>query len=121
VGTLGAPFFSEASDPPGVATGPEGVIGGVNGGVATLCFVCNKRQSIQFGINTPFCVYAGERGFEISKELLRVAAVCTICFNNSKNPRLLHTVAVLRRLRLLGLRVRIPLRAWMLVFLLCVV
>ena len=56
MGTLGAPFFRETSDPQGVATGPEGVIGGVNGGVATLCFVCNKRQSMQFGIYTPFCV-----------------------------------------------------------------
>jgi len=47
---------------------------------------------------TLLCLYAGERGFEISKEkLLRLAAVCTNCFNNSKNPRLLHTMAVLSK------------------------
>ena len=99
MGTLGAPLFRETSEPQGVATGPEGVIGGVNGCVATLCFVCNKRQSIQFGINTPFCVRMPENvGSKlVRKKHLRVAAVCTICFNNSKNPRLLHTVAFLSK------------------------
>ena len=99
MGTLGAPFFRETTEPQGVATGPEGVIGGVNGCVATLYVACNKRQSIQFGINTPFCVCMPENvGSKLErKKLLRVAAVCTICFNNSKNPRLLHTVTVLSK------------------------
>jgi hypothetical protein len=77
-GNFRALFFRERGEPQGAAAGPEGLIGGVNGGVATVCHIRNKGQHMQFDINAhSLCLYArgmwvrinGNKLFESSGQL----------------------------------------------------